>query len=89
MPILSGPRLDKLRTEVEEWYFDMRQRLIKELEAEYTYGSVPLSPDEQLEKFLTMTPEDWQEVAQRLANKYRGMPDQEELVKKDIQDFVT
>ena len=89
MSLLSGPQLNKLKAEVEEWYFSMRQRLIAELEAEYAYGHVPLTPDQQLERAQSMTPEDWQEVTQNLANKYRGMPNQEELVKKDIQDFIT
>ena len=89
MPILSGPKLDRMVSEIRDWYFDNRKRLIAAMVEEYPYGSIKLSPDEQLKKFMTMSPDDWRILTAQLSDKYRGEPDQAKLVQQDINHIIT
>lgn len=88
MPLLSGPRLDQMVTELKQWYLDMRLKLMKELEEGYPYGSVKLTQREQLSRFLQMGSAEWQEFESKLSERYRGQPNQRELVQQEIQDYI-
>ena len=89
MPLLSGPKLDGLVEELRTWYLDERERLIQALEeGGYPYGSVPKSPQEQVQQFFSMTQEDWLDMVAKLAERHRGHPDAQEMVKAELQDYV-
>lgn len=88
MPLITGPELDKVKGELVEWYQTTREMLIKALEEGYPYGSLELSPAEQLQRFLDMTPEESQYMATRLAERYRGLPNQNELVEADLKAYT-
>lgn len=88
MPIITGPVLDELAKELSAWYIKTREELIQALSEGYPYGNVPLSPREQVDKFLSMTPEDWKDMTDKLAERHRGKPNAQELVREDLEDFV-
>ncbi len=88
MPLISGPTLDELAKELTAWYIKTRELLIQALEEGYPYGSTPLTPREQLDKFLSMTPEDWQDLTGKLVDRHRGKPDAEALARKDLEEFT-
>lgn len=88
MPVITGPALDKLAKDLAAWYIKTREALIQSLEEGYPYGSVPLTPREQVDNFLSMTPEDWQDLSRQLTERHRGKPNAQELVRKDLEDFV-
>ena len=88
MPIVDGPTLDKLVKEGKEWYNLMRQRLITDLERDgYPYGTVKLTEEEQLYKYLAMSPMDWSDMTARLLQKYRGRVDALKLAGQDMQRY--
>ena len=87
MAILSGPELDKLVERLKVWYAKTRLELIELLSTPYPYGSVRLTPDEQVERFQLMTEDDWAAMQAGFANKYRGLPDQEQRVEQDMQNY--
>lgn len=89
MPLITGPSLDQLAKELSAWYVKTRDELIAALEEGYPYGSVPLTPREQVDRFMSMTPEDWDAMTQKLTERHRGKPNAQELVRKDLEDFVT
>ncbi len=88
MPIITGPTLDELAKELTRWYINTREFLIQALEEGYPYGSAPLSPREQVERFMSMTPEDWQDLTAKLIDRHRGKPDAEALARKDLEEFT-
>jgi len=88
MPIITGPSLDEIAKEATAWYIRTREELIQALEEGYPYGSVPLTPSEQVDRFMSMTPEDWEALTDKLADRHRGKPKAEELVREDLEDFV-
>jgi hypothetical protein len=88
MPLISGPTLDEMAKELAAWYIKTREELIQALEEGYPYGSVPLTPSEQVERFMSMTQEDWNGLVAKLVDRHRGKPDAEALARKDLEDFV-
>ena len=88
MPLISGPSLDGLAKELTAWYLDTREQLIQALEEGYPYGSVPLTPSQQVDRFMSMTPEDWEDLTAKLTDRHRSKPNAEELVRKDLEEFV-
>ena len=88
MPLVSGPSLDEMAKELSSWYLETRERLIQVLEEGYPYGSIPFTPREQVDRFMSMTPEDWEDLTAKLTERHRGQPKAEELVRKDLEDFV-
>ena len=88
MPIITGPSLDELAKDLTAWYIKTRETLIQALSEGYPYGSVPLTPSQQIDRFMSMTPEDWEVLTNKLADRHRGKPKAEELVRKDLEDFV-
>jgi hypothetical protein len=87
MALVTGPELDSIVKEMREWYFATRKVLIDALEENYPYRSVKLSPDEQLERFQSMTQEDWQGTLARLQRKYAGQDDANQRVQEEIDKF--
>jgi len=88
MPLIDGPELDKIKKELVEWYLNTRAWLIEAMESGgYPYGNRQLSPSEQIERFLQMTPEEWDYMESRLMERYRGRPNQRELVEADLKDY--
>mgnify|MGYP000126209110 CR=1 FL=1 len=88
MAIVTGPSLDEVAKEAAAWYIKTREELIQALEEGYPYGSVPLTPSEQVDRFISMTPEDWEALTNKLTDRHRGKPKAEELVREDLEDFV-
>jgi hypothetical protein len=88
MPLITGPSLDELAKELSQWYIDTREFLIQAVSEGYPYGSDPLTPRQQLEKFMSMTPEDWQDMTAKLIDRHRGKPDAEALARKDLEEFT-
>ena len=88
MPLITGPTLDELAKELTDWYIRTREELIQALEEGYPYGSIPLTPREQVERFMSMTHEDWQGLVGKLVDRHRGKPDAEALARKDLEDFT-
>jgi len=88
MAIISGPELDKLKDELVEWYTATKQYLIDVLSEEYPYGSTPLTTDEQVQQYLSMTPEDWQMLIGKLEDRFRGMPDAQQKVQQQLDNYI-
>lgn len=89
MPLIAGPALDQLVKELKAWYFKTREELIQKLSEGYPYGSVPLTPSQQVDKFFSMTQEDWKGMSDKLHERHRGKPNAPELVREDLEDYVT
>ncbi len=87
--IITGPRLDQVAEVVRRWYLDTRARLIKAMEEGYPYGNTPITPRQQVERFLSMTPEDLQVLMAKLVERHRGEPNAQELARQDLEDYVT
>ena len=88
MPLITGPTLDELAKELTTWYINTRELLIQALEEGYPYGSAPLTPREQMDRFVSMTPEDWQTLTAKLIDRHRGKPNAEALAREDLEDYV-
>ena len=88
MAIITGPKLDEAKRQLTDWYLRTRESLIKAMEEGYPYGSRELSPQEQLQKFVEMGPEDWQFLRTRLTERHRGQPNQRELVEDNIRKYI-
>ena len=88
MPLITGPTLDELAKELTAWYIETREFLIQALSEGYPYGSVPLTPTEQVEKFMSMTPEDFKELTAKLLDRHRGKPNAEALARQDLEEFT-
>lgn len=88
MPVLSGEQLENVREQATQWYVEMRQKLIKALEQGTPYGAVQLTPEEQYMQFVGMQPEDWSALIAQLTNRYRGLPNQRQLVNADLAAYT-
>jgi len=87
--MLSKQRLEEVRGNLITWYTTKRSRLIKVMEEAGAVGTVKLSPSDQVERFLHMTDEEWQQELYRIGLRYKGLPNEEELVTTDVQDFLS
>ncbi len=89
MPVISGPELDKMADELAVWYTDTLLWLMEAMEeGGYPYGSVRLTPAEQLMRHMSMTPEDWQGMVASLERRYQGFPNQAKLVEQALTRYV-
>ena|SRR3990167_205932 len=88
MPNLSGPAMDAMAKELKVWYVSYRQELIATLEEEYPYGAVRLSPLEQYNRFLEVSPQDYEILISKLNDRYRGLPNQYNLVNRDLANYM-
>ncbi len=85
---INSARLEKITSNVSAWYVDKRQMLIKSLEADgFPYGSVELSPAEQLIRFKSMTAEDWQALTEKLYDRFRGLPNASAKVSEELAEY--
>ena len=89
MPVLAGPALDRMSKELKAWWVFTKIRLVEELSQEYPYGAVKLDPMEQLTRFITMQPGDWEGILVRLQNLYRGSDNLHEQVSQELADMVS
>jgi hypothetical protein len=84
---LSGPRLDEMKRQLVDWWLATRRRLIDRLEEGYPYGSIELTPQEQIENFVSMKPDDWTRLVARLMERFKGEPNQGELVRQELRKY--
>lgn len=89
MTSVSGPYFDSIKKEVVDWYLETKERLIKVLTEDYPYGSVKLTPEEQLENFLAMNQQDWEALSAKLSLRHRGHPDADARVQADLAKFIS
>ena len=89
MSNISGPYFDSIVKEVKEWYFETKERLIKALTEDYPYGSVKLTPEQQLENFRAMSQQDWEALSAKLSLRYKGRPNEDALVQEELTSFMT
>ncbi len=89
MTFVTGPKMDQAVAVLRQWYLDTRMKLIEVLEEGYPYGSSIQSPQQQLTTFFSMESADWEELAAKLQLRYRGQDNAPELVRADIQEYVT
>jgi hypothetical protein len=85
---LSGPRLDKMVERLRVKYFDERLRLINILQGGGPYGTIRLTPEEQLERYGEMMPQDYVALINNLNIKYLGQPNAVDLVNQDLAAFI-
>ena len=89
MPLITGPKLDEAVKVLRTWYIETRAATIAALEAGgYPYRSVPVTPKQQVERFISMTPEGWQVLMDKLVDRHRGEPNATELAREDLQDYI-
>jgi len=89
MTLITGPKLDQVVEVVRQWYLTTRAKLIAALEEGYPYGSVPITPQQQVERFLSMTPEDLQVLMAKLVERHRGEPNAQKLARQDLEDYLS
>ena len=89
MAYITGPMIDTAVEELRRWYLETSMSLMEALEEGYPYGSDAQTPEEQLNRFFALTPADWDNLAAKLQLRYRGQSNIEELVRADIQEYVT
>lgn len=83
----SGPYFDSLAQEIVEWWGVEKEFLIDALTEGYPYGSVPLTPEQQLENFLSMDQTAFEAMSARLSLRHLGHPDADKRVQKDLAEF--
>jgi len=88
-PGLSGPYFDSLVKELVEWWLTTKEFLIEALTQDYPFGSVKLTPEQQLENFLRMDQTAMEAMSAKLSLRYQGYPDADARVQKDLADFFT
>ena len=86
-PSLSGPYFDSLVKELVQWWLDPKEMLIEALTEDYPFGSVPLTPEQQLTNFLKMDQTAFEAMSARLSLRHQGHPDADERVQKDLAEF--
>lgn len=84
---VSGPYLNKLVEDLSTWAAQERQVYIKALTQGGPYGSQKLSPDEQIQRFVQSKPQDYEAMIVKLNEKYRGLPNAQDLVNKDLANY--
>lgn len=86
--MLSGSDLDEVVTAVATWYRTTKLEMIRAFERDHPYGSVRLTPAEQLSAYLSMTPEDWQTKMDQLGRRFRGFPNKAKLVEEELTHYI-
>jgi len=88
-PGLSGPYFDSLVKELVEWWLETKEFLIEALTEDYPFGSVRLTPEQQLENFLRMDQTALEAMSAQLSIRHLGHPDADKRVQKDLADFFS
>lgn len=86
---MNGQYLNRLKKEFLDWYPQYRQRLLAAMEQGEVYGTRPLTPDEQVSRFMEMQPEDYRVLIARLQQRYAGMPNADYLMNRDLATFIS
>ncbi len=87
MSMMTGPKMDLMKRQLVTWWLDTRQRLISALEEGYPYRSVEQTPDEQIQNFVNMQGPDWVALTDRLKERFKGEPNQAELVQAELTKY--
>lgn len=87
-PSITGEMLNQMRRDLTEWYFTTRHDMIEFLSQGTPYGARKISPDEQIDRFMQMTPQDYEALLVRLQNRYRGLPNSEVLVSEALSKYL-
>lgn len=87
MSMMTGPKMDEMKRQLVDWWLKTRQRLIEALEEGYPYRSTQLSPEQQIQKFVSMRGPEWDVLTQRLMERFKGEPKQEELVQTELRKY--
>ena len=85
---LTGTQLEEVAREAADWYYDSVETLVKALEEDFPYGNVKLTPAEQMQQYLAMTPEGWQVLFASLERRYRGMPNSSQKIEEAATRYV-
>lgn len=88
MADLSGPRLNGMVKDLSIWAAQQRQVYINALLQGGSYGSTKLTTDEQIQRFATSTPQDYEAMIVKLNERYRGLPNAQDLVNKDMTNYI-
>lgn len=88
MPQLSGDKLNEAVELTIKWYNETRARLIDELSKGHPYGTIKIDPEEQYTKFIQMEGPDWTNLIARLNQRYRGRPDAQQRVNRDLAEYT-
>lgn len=86
---MNGAHLQELARRYREWLPEYRQRLMAEVEKGGVYGTRQLTPDEQLQRFIEMQPQDYQVLIMRLQQRYAGLQDADDRVNRDISKYIS
>ena len=88
MSLISGPELEKIVNSAALWYANIRLGLIQALEEDHPYGTHKLSQTEQLINFEQMGPNEMSQMIAQLYDRYRGLPDAQERVNRDLAAYI-
>lgn len=88
MADLSGPRLNGLVKDLSIWAANQRQLYINAISQGGPYGTTKLTLDEQIQRFVQSTPQDYEAMIVKLNEKYRGLPNAQDLVNKDMANYI-
>lgn len=73
---------------MREWYIETREWLIEALtEGGYPYGSVRLTPAEQLTRYRGMTAQGRSDLFETFLERYRGHPDALRRAQETIERY--
>ena len=86
---MNGAYLNRLKKEFLEWYPNYRQRLLTAMEQGEVYGARQLTTDEQVSRFIEMTPEDYKVLLMRLQQRYAGLPDADSRINRDLATYMS
>ncbi|KKL51767.1 hypothetical protein LCGC14_2292200 [marine sediment metagenome] len=87
MSMMTGPKMDLMKEQLVSWWLATRQRLIAALEEGYPYRSTEQSPEQQVQAFVNMQGEDWVALTDRLKERFKGEPDQADLVQAELTKY--
>lgn len=87
MSMMTGPKLDEMKEQLVSWWLTTRRRLIEALEEGYPYRSIEQTPEQQIQRFVTMQPADHLALIDKLMERHKGEPNRQELVLADLQKY--
>lgn len=88
MSLISGDELQSVVDNAVKWYTKTRLDLIEAFEESTPYGQQKLTEIEQVMNFDQLQAQDWTQMLAQLYDRYRGLPDMEDRVNKDLAGYV-
>lgn len=90
MALVSGPEVDELVQDLQEWWNSELAWLMEQLSQGYPFGAQPLSEAEQLEEYhnLRGNPGAWQALILQREGVHRGRPDMRQVVQAELDSYV-